>query len=287
MTVFVFSGSGILFPAHLGFLRFLYNFLPKREQRNMTFVGTSGGSMVASLMATGMSPEEMKDIAKSLLPKKAISLNWKLWQPARHIGLFELDKMESELRKYLPKIFFDYKQHTAVVVTADLESKETVYFSKEMTPATDVARVVRASCSVPFLFTPVEFGFKLLTDGGITNNFAIDYFGSNCEHNVYGSRLLPRLGSTKTRGTLKDLLDKSTERHNNKINRRLDFILSVFDCMMTANLREHLEDAVYAKTANIEVPYEPFDFSISEEDIEIMFKTGYEQAEIAFTKRGK
>jgi len=284
-VILVFSGSGVLFPAHLGFAQFVFDFFPKNQLRKSIFVGTSGGAIVASILATGMPPKEIKELAKNLLPINLISLNWKFWQPARSIGLLNLNKLENELRNYLPKTFLGYKQHFPVIVTTDLELKEAFYFSKEKTPGSDVVKTVIASCSVPFLFTPIEFGSKFLVDGGVTDNYAIDYFQG--EERVFGSRILPVNNLQNTKQIIKKMyntLDGVEESEKRKINRRVDFVVSVFEAMLNASLKKRLDSAIYAKTVKINIPFEPFDFSVTSEHIEDMFFLGYQQAKTAFER---
>jgi NTE family protein len=279
---FVFSGSGLLFFAHLGAFKFLSDNGFVRKNSKLKFVGTSGGALVASLLATKNDPSDIKEVAKDIYFGKdgILKINWKFWQPARSMGLLSLEKMEEKLRKndkgiVLPERFIDYdKDIDLIVVTTDVESKKPFYFSKENTPFEITYKCVRASCSAPFIFTPVELKTNqnanlLLSDGGIVNNYPIDFDGS--DRNTIGFRIV-----------------SGGEGERCEVKTRFDYISSILNSMLCETRREHLEDAIYAKTININIPddYSGFDFiNFKEEDVDKLFDIGYKEAEEAFFSR--
>jgi NTE family protein len=54
-------------------------------------------------------------------------------------------------------------------VATDLNAGNTWVFEKG-----SVAKAVRASCSIPGIFQPLEMGGKMYVDGGVTNNLPVD-----------------------------------------------------------------------------------------------------------------
>lgn len=253
MTSIVFSGSGVLFPGHLGAAEFLVSsgFISDRCTP-VTYIGTSGGAIVASLLATGYKPIEALKIAESILPKDIIRLNWKFWQPADCIGLFSLSKLEKTLDKYIPKKFEELN-HKLVIVAVDINTKKPLYFGLPGFDNPSPARAVVASASVPLLFTPVKYEKFLMCDGGLIDNFAVEIPRS--ADITYGVRINSTLGKKRT------------------IASRTDYICSIVE----SALYETEEGA--DRIVHLSMPYHPFDlFRIKKGDITKMFWLGYKQA---------
>ena len=61
---------------------------------------------------------------------------------------------------------------------------ETVYFNHINTPDCQVVDAILMSISIPFLFTPFKYENKLYLDGGLTNNYPIDYFKDNIDNTL-------------------------------------------------------------------------------------------------------
>lgn len=57
-----------------------------------------------------------------------------------------------------------------------LDDFNLYYFGVKESPDMKVVKAIRASISVPGLFTPVRYDNHLFVDGGLLNNFPIDYF---------------------------------------------------------------------------------------------------------------
>lgn len=52
-------------------------------------------------------------------------------------------------------------------------------FSHETSPKMSVSKAVRMSMSIPFFFVPVKYAGKYYVDGGLLNNYPIDFFDIN------------------------------------------------------------------------------------------------------------
>ena len=269
MATLVFSGSGVLFPAHLGAAEYIFKHVVNQSESK--FVGCSGGSLVSAVLANHLPPLKAKELAKKMLPKDIISLNWKFWQPARDIGLFSLSKMEKTLKDYIPETM-EYSKMPLRIVTVNVDTKQEILFSKETTPKANLPKVVCASCSAPFIFTPVEIGGQLYVDGGVVNNFPLDLAYPALDKIVIGIRIISIPPIRRT-----SLVAKTN------IKSRLEYCNSLLGTMLAESEREHVEDAPpETKIINIVLPYECFDlFGIVEKDIDIMFDLGYKAAESA------
>lgn len=151
--------SGItLTMAHVGVLQAL-------EEARIPIDGiaaTSGGAMVAALYAGGMTLPEMRDIA--------MKVGWRDFSDLRlpRMGFFSNAKIERFLEAQIgPKTFRDLAFPLAIICT-NLTAGEEVILREG-----SVARAVRATCSIPQLFTPVEDNGRLLCDGGVLNKIPV------------------------------------------------------------------------------------------------------------------
>ena len=124
--------------------------------------GTSIGSVVGSLYATGASIDQLEEAALSM--KKSTTLF--LIDPALpHSGLISGKKIEEMLNDLAleDKTFDDLKIPFEAVAT-DVESGAEVILNQGK-----VIDAVRASISIPGIFTPVKYQDYYLVDGGVVN----------------------------------------------------------------------------------------------------------------------
>ncbi|MFH0752415.1 MAG: patatin-like phospholipase family protein [archaeon] len=153
------SGGSVRGLCYIGFLKVL-----DEEKIPVDYIaGTSIGSVIGALYCSGMHPSEMEKIVSDL--------NWETFMDftAKYTGLLDGKKIERFLRKNLKvKDFKDlYIPFSAVAV--DVNSGEKIIFDKG-----DIVQAVRASISIPGVFTPVKIGNRLLVDGGILDPIPID-----------------------------------------------------------------------------------------------------------------
>jgi NTE family protein len=189
----VLSGGGARGAAHVGVLRVL-------EQLHIpidAIAGTSMGAVVGGLYASGLSPREIESIMTSLNwqdafrdrpPREDLTFRRKqedqnflvkfpLGVRGKHIqlpkGLIQGQKLNQTLRRLTLPVArvtnFDELPTAFRAVATDLETGETVVMSSG-----DLTSAMRASMSVPGVFSPVEREGRLLVDGGISENLPVD-----------------------------------------------------------------------------------------------------------------
>lgn len=189
----VLGGGGALGLAHIGVLQAL------EEQRIPIdcIGGTSMGSIIAGLYASGLAPDEIADVM--------ISLDWwdvmKDQTPYRDLDfrrkedssryLMDLELGLRGFRVLFPhglasgQKFNNLMQSLTVnaagvssfdklnipfrAIATDLRSGEAVVLDRG-----NLATAMRASMAVPGVFTPVALDGKLLVDGGLANNIPVD-----------------------------------------------------------------------------------------------------------------
>ena len=145
--------------AHLGVLKVLAEEgIPVRG-----VAGTSVGSVVGAALCAGRDWKWMLD--------KARGLRWTaLVQPTvPRMGILATERLERYLERSIGVARFEDLRLPFAVIAVDISSDEEVVLrSGELAPA------IRASCSVPGIFEPVELGGRLLVDGGLLNDVPAD-----------------------------------------------------------------------------------------------------------------
>jgi NTE family protein len=152
------SGGAARGAAHVGVLEVL-----EREGiRPDIIAGVSAGSAVGSLYCAGYTASQLREMA--------LDLKWsKLLRPCRpRLSLFDTSRLESYLDELLDGRTFDQMPIPFVTLGVDI-----LTFKELTLEAGCVARAVRASCALPGLFSPVEWGEHLLVDGGVMNNLPV------------------------------------------------------------------------------------------------------------------
>lgn len=144
--------------AHLGVLKVL----SEQQIPIDALAGTSVGSIVAAAFASGCPLEEMIEEARKIRWK-----NFARWTVAR-LGLASNERMEEMLRRVLRSARFEELRIPLSVVSADLSTGEAVTFRQG-----DLIPALRASCSFPGLFKPIEYQGRLLVDGVIVGSVPV------------------------------------------------------------------------------------------------------------------
>lgn len=139
--------------AHVGVLRVLEAYGIPVD----LICGTSVGALVAATYASGTDLGEMERQGAETQFR-----DFGRWTISR-LGLASNERLEHYLHKFTTKHLFSEMQIPLVVVSTDLISGQTVYFTEgEIGPA------LRASCAYPGLFLPVEHQGHILVDGFLT-----------------------------------------------------------------------------------------------------------------------
>jgi len=197
----VLSGGGARGFAHIGVLRVL------EEMRIPVdcIAGTSMGALVGGSYAAGLSPDEMEqriaqidwvdllrdDPGRLQKPFRqraddftslwALELGMRDGKVQLPTGATSFYKFELFLRDMISLrggvtvTSFDELTIPYRAVATDLETGEAKVFERG-----DLARVMRASMSVPGVFTPVEIDGRLYVDGGLTQNLPVGVARKTC-----------------------------------------------------------------------------------------------------------
>ncbi len=189
----VLAGGGARGLAHIGVIRYL----EERGIRVQAIAGTSMGAIVGAMHASGLDAAAMEEIATTLdwkhafddtTPREQLSLRRKQ-EDLDFLVRGKLRYKEGRLRlpmgaiegQHLNMVLHDIVGHVARVhdfdalpipfraVATDIETGDAVVIGRG-----DLAMAMRASMSIPGIFSPVEIDGRLLVDGGIANNIPVD-----------------------------------------------------------------------------------------------------------------
>ena len=147
--------------------------------------GTSVGSIIGAAYANGMTWKEIYDIAKSLKVKD-IRTSKLFFMPSKTDGI------ENLMIETFGDINIEGLKKPFSAVAVDMKSTKELCISHG-----NLAKAVAGSCCVPGIFQPVEFGDKLLCDGGLQNTIPANiprYF--DCDYVIAVD-----CNSTRTYGT--------------------------------------------------------------------------------------
>ena len=122
--------------------------------------GTSAGSVVAALYASGMNGLQMNKAALKL--DEASISDWAM--PFRSRGLLKGVALENYLNTTLGNRKIEQFKMPLGIVATDLRTGEPILFQRGNT-----GQAVRASCSVPSIFEPVQIGGHEYVDGGLVS----------------------------------------------------------------------------------------------------------------------
>jgi len=188
----VLSGGGAKGFAHVGMLKVIDELGIEID----TIIGTSMGAIIGGMYASGLSVSEIEDIVlktdwnrllNDRVPRDELYTGQKRWLPTGNYYL----GLDEKFRPILPKglilgnnihlqLFYE-TWHVAHIrdfsefpiqfkcIATDLETGELVLFGNGF-----IADVMRASSTIPSVFTPFEVDNRILIDGGISQNLPAD-----------------------------------------------------------------------------------------------------------------
>lgn len=161
----VLSGGGARGVAHIGVIQALEEF----GIRPTRLSGTSAGSIVGALYASGHSPDEMLRIISQVSIFKSVRYSL---APG---GLLKMDGLQELLKKYLPDDFKKLKK-PLTVAAVELKLGQVSYFDSG-----DLVSAIMASCSIPGVFSPMILHGAPYVDGGVLDNLPATPLHKKCD----------------------------------------------------------------------------------------------------------
>lgn len=235
------SGGGARGIAHIGVLKAL-------EEAGIepdVISGTSAGSIIGALYASGCSINKMLSFVKD---SHLIGL-LKLGIPSG--GLTKLTYLKERLAAYIETDQFEDLTKPLYIAVTNLNSGEL-----EIKSSGALFDVVMASSSIPLVFRPVEIEDQFYVDGGLLNNLPVSPLLPYCDFTI-GVNVMPHLNVS-----------------NKSVQHLVGIALRCFDLSIQANSRPELAlcDSLIEPKKLAE--YNLFQIYKHEE----LFEIGYEEA---------
>ena len=172
------SGGGAKGIAHIGVLRALLD----NGIEPTLISATSAGSIIGALYAAGVSTDDMEKLISDSSLMKIFRL---VGIPGA--GLVKLDYLRERLAEFIKEDSFEALDYELYVCATNLNQGKAVCFNT----GTLFDKIV-ASCSVPWLFKPLEINGELYVDGGIMNNMPAAIIREKCDI-LIGSNVKPKV----------------------------------------------------------------------------------------------
>ncbi|GAA4272011.1 patatin-like phospholipase family protein [Aquimarina gracilis] len=171
----VLSGGGARGFAHLGVVQALQ----EKDIYPDIISGVSAGAIAGAFLASGMTPV---DIMRLMLDYKFFDYT------SIHIpktGLLSLDKLENNLLSHLPFSEFEELKTPLFVGVSNLNTGEPGYINSG-----SLSQAIKASASIPVMFSPVEINGNQYVDGGLLDNMPITPIKNLCKQ-IIGINISP------------------------------------------------------------------------------------------------
>lgn len=178
------SGGGIEGLTILGSLKYIVdkNILKLNDIKK--FVGTSVGSIICFFINIGYDINTIINIIYELNLEK-VSLEFDFENLIENYGIDNGSKVITIIQTMLYNKYelyditfnelYDKTTKELLIISANYSKKKEVIFSYKNYPNLSIILALRMSISIPFIFNPVNFNNDLYVDGGLINNFGIEY----------------------------------------------------------------------------------------------------------------
>ena len=167
----VLGGGGLKGLAHIGVLKVLarHGIVPDE------YVGTSVGSIVAALAASGLMPEEIERMALSIRKHDVLDYDWKglILRRGRVRSLYRGVALREWIRRALPVDRFDQLFKPAYFTSVDLNRGEEIAWGRSGYDDLPVHLAVSASCAIPGIYPPVEIHGRHCVDGSLVDTLPV------------------------------------------------------------------------------------------------------------------
>jgi NTE family protein len=251
----VMSGSGFNYPIYVGSYKALY----EKGYRIKSVTGTSGGSIIAALLAVGYTePDEIERVLMETIPSenKLVDLSW---IPFRRHGLIKGTKILKVLDRILMGKTFKEAELDLNIVATNYNTGVWTLFNKANTPDVKISDAVRASISIPFVFAPHKIGEMWYVDGGIQNNWYVDLYGDTEE------TIALRCGSS----------EPSFEKIDFSIRGLYKYITRIVGLMLEGSISDRVEDVERVRKVWLASPYSFMAYNLTRLQVERLVDIGY------------
>ena len=148
--------------AHVGVIQVL----EEAGLRPSYVVGTSAGSLVAAIYASGKTGAQLQQVSEAM--EEAAIADWTL--PLFNRGMLRGEALARYVNKQVDGRLIESLPLPLGIVATDLNSGQAVLFQRG-----DTGTAVRASSAVPAVFQPVKIAGREYVDGGLVSPVPVRY----------------------------------------------------------------------------------------------------------------
>lgn len=266
----IFGGGGIRGISYCG----AYKALKEKKINYTGLAGSSVGAVFASLLSVGYNEDEIFEIMSTNVINlfRDINIDFK-----KDIGFSKGNVFLELIREKIEKKFYkdDYKKGSMppvkfkdinkklVIFSVDLTDMKYVEFSSAKTPDFEIAKAVRASVSMPGLFTPYELDEKLYVDGDLLKAIPL-WRVSDTIKNLDERIIEFRLEDNETSKRIENSIEYINRVYNAICGFATDYIIDLYQ-------EKDKFDYIKINTPDISV----VDFLLPKEKKENLIKMGY------------
>jgi NTE family protein len=253
----VLSGSGIRFLAFIGG----YKALEEEGISIARLAGTSGGAIVASGIACGMTSSDFIDLVMATDTSKL--KDFSIFELLFSFGLYRGERIRKLVDTASGSKTFSQVNRDLRIIATDFSRRAKMIFSPEITPDVKISDAVRFSIGIPLMFGYRKWNNAYMVDGLVSSNYELDMFDDN-ERPTVGFRIGSKIISP-------DIPLKITAFNI------FEYILMCIDTLIVSVEQEHIEDADWARSIYMDVSkWNATNFNLSQQDKQDMINIGYE-----------
>lgn len=259
----LFSGGGIKGISQIGAMDALmkYGFI-KAEG----YLGSSVGSILATLFACGYTVEELKRLMTEInfhdykeIDFKNFLTNFGLDNGQKLMKLFRIMIKQKMGEKTTFKELYEYTRKLLVITGSCINTGDTTYFDHINYPDMQVIEAIRISISIPGYYTMPTFGNYSFTDGAISDNMPFTYLSDEQIKESIGIQLYDG-----------EIIEK--------IESVEDYASALLKCVAKNTsktiLNKYPENVIKVDMSDISA----LDFNMDKEQKQAMFQRGYDSA---------
>lgn len=196
----IIAGSGALYPIYLGSLCCL-----KEMGYEITAIaGTSGGAIATATWSLSDIQQDFDSLSQFVQDSLPINnkgvIAYSFWNFIKRWGFIDGLHLQGLFETFMFDAFGKAKIPT-YIYASDVSRQSLTCFSSDNHAEHKTSEIIRASCSIPFIFTPTKIEDKLYVDGGWTYHFPVDCFSDT--ENVLGLRIV----SSKEKNLSRNFID--------------------------------------------------------------------------------
>jgi predicted acylesterase/phospholipase RssA len=283
----VLSGGFLKATAILGAIKYLEE--EKLLRTFKQFIGTSAGSIICFLIILGYSSTDIHDMITSEIHHlvdvhvsldNILGLYYNLgMDDGMNLRLLLVNHLKIKQGNDLEGISFsDLVKRTGynlIVTGTNINTYQTIYFNVDTHPDMNVIDALMISACIPPIYKPIRYNGDLYIDGGIYQNFPLEYFDKT-KNDTLGIGLKYEINKSNS----------STQNVNPTDPNFIEYITTIiFSLMEKINLKSISLDEYnicYIKfntniSSDLIMCYDTLKLTINNENINEYFQQGYNQ----------